>query len=163
MVVVAWLADDCARQAAAAPDIDYYSERAGMLWGLTSLLKIWRESPMFLSPARRRACLEPRDVFFGLYTKLSTLASEFERPLYGMIPKHHMLDHLVRHCCETGLNPCSYWCFQDEDAMRLCMGIAEHSKQGTVDRFSLNRWCLQFFSTDSSAPAPAHRGWKRQL
>ena len=45
IVIVEWLADYCARQAAAAPDIDYYSERATMLWGLTSIFRIWRASP----------------------------------------------------------------------------------------------------------------------
>ena len=109
IVVVEWLADDCAQQAAAAPDIDYYSDRATMLWGLTSIFKIWRESPTWLSQTQRRALLEPRDAFFGLYVNLSLQAAEFERPLYGMIPKLHMLDHLVRICCETGLNPCSFW------------------------------------------------------
>ena len=81
--------------------------------------------------------------------------------------KDHMLDHMVRHCLETGLNPCSYWCFQDEDAMRLQMGIANHSKQGTVDKFSLNRWCLQFFAKksidagDRVNQEEVGRGWKR--
>ena len=39
IVVVEWLADYCAQQAAAAPDIDYCSDRATMLWGLTSINK----------------------------------------------------------------------------------------------------------------------------
>ena len=145
IVVVEWLADHCAQQAAAAPDIDYCSDRATMLWGLTPIFKIWRESPMWLSQSQRRALLEPRDAFFGLYVNLSLVAAEFEQPLYGMIPKHHMLDYLVRICCETGLNPCSVWCFQNENAMRLCMGIARYSKQGTEDKVSLNRCCLLFF------------------
>ena len=85
---------------------------------------------MWLSQWQRRALLEPRDAFFGLYVNLSLQAAEFERLLYGMIPKHHMQDHLVRICCETGLNPCSFWCFQDEDAMRLCMEL--HSTQSRV-------------------------------
>ena len=95
---------------------------------------------MFLTMEARELLHVRRNVFFSLYVKLSLLAVENERPLYGMIPKHHMLDHMVRQCLETGFNPCSYWCFQDEDAMRLCMGIAEHSKQGTVDTFPLDRW-----------------------
>ena len=32
LVVVEWLADYCARQAAAAPHIDYFSDRETMLW-----------------------------------------------------------------------------------------------------------------------------------
>jgi hypothetical protein len=39
IVVVEWLADDCAQQAAAAPDIDYYSDRATMLWGPTPIFQ----------------------------------------------------------------------------------------------------------------------------
>ena len=167
MMVVDWLADYCDRQLKAKPDNERYAERASMLWGLTSVYKIWRESPLWLTPEARQMLVAPRDAFFGLYVKLCLQAKEDRKPLYKMVPKHHMLDHMVRHCLETGLNPCAYWCFQDEDAMRLQMGIANYSKQGTVDKFALNRWCLQYFAKPSPDPSgregevEPQKGWKR--
>ena len=46
MLVVEWLAEVCDRQAQAQPDNEYVSQRATMLWGLTSVYTIWRQLPM---------------------------------------------------------------------------------------------------------------------
>ena len=165
MVVVEWLAEYCRQQADLEParGNQYIRDRADMLWSLTSIYSIWRQSGMWLTMEAREALHQPRNAFFPLYIKLRLRALDDDKPLYNVAPKHHMLDHMVRHCLETGLNPASYWCFQDEDAMRVAMKMAEHSKQGTVDTFCLNRWCLQFFATSSCAEARTDRGWKRPL
>ena len=54
MLVVEWLAEVCDRQAQAQPDNEYAAQRATMLWGLTSVYTIWRQSPMWLTPEARQ-------------------------------------------------------------------------------------------------------------
>eukprot|EP00969_Alexandrium_andersonii_P154944 6850022-Alexandrium_andersonii.AAC.1 len=67
------------------------------------------------------------------------MAAEDGLPLYGLLPKHHMLDRAEKLAFESGLNPSSFWTFQDEDNMHVMMGIAMGCHGATVERAALEK------------------------
>ena len=107
LCIVDWLACLCADQAVGARHIEYYSDRATMLWGLSTMFCIMRRSGTWLSVAQRQVLRSARNAYFALYWKLGSMAVEDGRPLYTLQPKHHMLDHIEKSAFQAGLNPAS--------------------------------------------------------
>jgi len=149
LCVVDWLANVCSQQAAAAQHIEYFMDRAMMLWGLSAFFKIIRESlkhGIWMSSAELRELRLARNAFFGFYYKLHMLAEEDERPLYGFQPKHHMIDHAERIAQSLRLNPASCWTFQDEDNMHVMMKASITCRGSILEKAALEKWLLQFYS-----------------
>ena len=124
-------------------------DRALMLWGLSAFFKIIRESlkhGIWMSSSELRELRLARITFFGFYFKLHMLAEEDERPLYGFQPKLHMIDHAERIAQSLRLNPASYWTFQDEDNMHVMMKVSVHCHGSTLEKATLEKWLLQFYS-----------------
>ena len=129
-------------------DTQHARVRKMTIWAAVEILhalKSWAKCGMFLSSRQARRIEFLRSTFFNGYTKLSTEAAQSGHARYGMVPKFHYLDHILRDAATVRLNPVTHWTFAEEDMMGKMAKMAVKSHALTLPRSTLQRWILQFF------------------
>ena len=84
---------------------------------------------MFLSSDAFATTKELMDTFCEHYAWLAQDAVDKNHLVYPILPKHHMLYHIV----DLGrwLNPTSWWCYDAEDFMHVVVTTAKSSIAGS--------------------------------
>ena len=100
---------------------------------------------MWLSESQLRDLRITRDAMLYGYTRMSSLQMP-HGSLFPIKPKLHALVHIELHAQKTKMNPRSLWTFQEEDDMRIMMGICSKVHNNAMESSALKRWCMQFFA-----------------
>ncbi len=148
MVVVEWLEEEARLVSEAHPRHSYYRDRAACVWGLAEFYRVCRRSRQWMSEAELADLKTARDATLRMFRKLAGMASEDGSPLYPCRPKLHVFDHCHFLAQQSGENPASCWTFQDEDNMRILIDIAESCHGLSLEQYTLEKWCMQFFAGD---------------
>ena len=146
MVVLRWLEAETRRVLARHPGNTYFRDRATMVWGLCEVYRICKRAPQWMSEEQLEELKYARAATLTCFVKLSKMAAEDGSTLYPRRPKMHVFDECIQIALETTENPTSSWTFQDEDNMRVMVGIAESCHGLTMESSSLEKWLVQFFA-----------------
>ena len=124
VIVLRWFSHVCAK--------DVHSEeaklRSALARALSSLHITFSGSPEILTEQQTAAVSRGGEVALSSWSRLGTLAATRESALWTMIPKVHMLQHLVEFTVLTRRNPKGYWTFCEESQMHVhkLVGIKGH-------------------------------------
>ena len=126
-----------------APDARF---RKALLLGLDQFYDVCTNQKIWLDDqdvARIRTC---RELILFNYNKLSAGAAAAGVALFGMKPKYHALDHIMRTAMDSKLNPGAVWEFGSEDLGGRVGKVAAATHPSSMSRRTLERWMLAFFS-----------------
>ena len=79
--------------------------------------------------------------------KTRKIAMEQGQWVFHMIPKIHMLDHMVRRSYRTGLAVWLTWTFCDEDFMGFLARVAASTHASSTNKVPVQRWLLAFYNS----------------
>ncbi|CAK0824589.1 unnamed protein product [Prorocentrum cordatum] len=108
---------------------DHHGHRLAALRSLCGIYKMYKDNGMFLSRAAFVETKDLLDTFYEHYAWLAQDAVNRDRLLYPILPKHHMLYHIV----DLGrwLNPTALWCYDAEDFMHVIVTTAKSCVAGS--------------------------------
>ena len=129
----------------------YARLRWQVVWGWVGWFEIVGHAPDpdSLITAELQRLRECTNVVLQGSKTLAAINSAASRPRWKMRPKIHALSHLTRDALSSGRNPRAWWSFQEEELMGKLAKIACAVHATTMTCRSLERWCLQFFSSHS--------------
>ena len=140
-----WLATKMETYAAFNPT-DHNKIMATTLWGFKELTRLYK-TKSFLDQADRDALRLARTAALVGFHRLSKIAMEQGRWVFHMIPKFHMLDHMVRRSYRTGLAVWLTWTFCDEDFMGFLARVAASTHASSTNKVPVQRWLLAFYNS----------------
>ena len=110
---------------------------------LVRFYDLLEEKSMHLSTAAQSEFVNVGNLFGAMYARLSTMCFDIGLKMWKLSPKHHLFVHL---CCDqiTMGNPRYWWCYGDEDLVRIMIGIADsvHPRTLAVSVLSKSLWCV---------------------
>ena len=128
-------------------DTEYKQQRHQMLKGFMEHWNTIRDARprVLLEPAELERVGRSRESMLLCYHYLAKVNQRSDIRRYNVRPKYHRIDHCVRRCLRTTVNPCLYWTYGSEDFMgtlaRLSRQVhGSHTTRGTVDRWLLFWW-----------------------
>ena len=119
-----------------------------LLWGWTEWFCVCMEGdPDFLEPAEiLRLDKATRLMILG-HKRLANACEAASVWRYKTRPKIHIFYHLLVDVKETRRNPRAWWSFKEEEFMGRVAKIASEVHAVTLSNRTLERWCVQFFSS----------------
>ena len=82
------------------------------------------------------------------WSLLASSAAVADKPRWGMIPKSHMLIHLVHRAVKTRRNPAPHWVYGDESNIGVMKKAEALSRKSTTSRrvidIMIQRFALAF-------------------
>ena len=119
------------------------------LTGFAHTYRIIKHKRRWLTDSECATLEQARLACLGGYNALSSQCASTlpQRALYGMIPKFHQLDHLLRDAIETKMNPRVFWTLGDESfggEVALCCRSLHPT---AMCRRAVDRWLAVFFQT----------------
>jgi len=115
-VVVSWLA--WFLRTLPSPSEDEFKMSA-LFWSLAECDWLFRDASTWLSAGQCTSVEAARKVLFENWSLLSSAAARAAFPRWQFLPKHHMVDHILRSAVKTKRNPASHWEYLDEHHMGL--------------------------------------------
>ena len=100
-------------------------------------------APRLLSELQAREIYDAAKTFLKMYAELMKLSIRRERPRYKIIPKFHVLWHIVSDVWECRLNCRHFHCFLDEDYMGQMKSMTERLPKIGLEYRLLTRWLLR--------------------
>ena len=145
LAVARWLRHLARLDAASKPHHVKAGLRANFWWGIVTAIDTLQRGPLFVSLPDAILIGECRKAAFNAHRSLHRLAVAESSPLWHHVPKHHMADHVFRECSNlhgVRFNPCSHWCFIDEDFVGKCAKLCakQHAYRNEIG--CLQRWLL---------------------
>eukprot|EP00959_Pyramimonas_sp_CCMP1952_P286758 5996397-Pyramimonas_sp.AAC.1 len=95
---------------------------------------------MFMSDGARAELARLSVAFFNMYSHLSKEALDRERRQWKMIPKFHLMQHLLEH--RAWINARNTWAYADEDLQKLLKAVARRSHATNVPFTVLYKWTV---------------------
>jgi hypothetical protein len=74
-----------------------------------------------------------------MYSRLAKMSFDRGQRLWKLSPKLHLFCHMCLHGILMG-NPRYYWCYGDEDLVRILIGISESVHPNTLAASVLCKW-----------------------
>ena len=103
--------------------------RAACLWSLARTHKVFVSSDFRLQEKQAAHLLHAIRVLQRHWSLLASSAAVAGKPRWGMIPKLHMVIHLLHRAAKTRRNPATHWVYGDESNMGvLKKAVAMHHK-----------------------------------
>ena len=127
-VVRKWLAAFCQSDS----DSEEAGWRASLLWGFDTLHSIFSTGAFRLSQRHVRAVDYAGRVILASWTRLGQSAHARGEAWWTMIPKTHMMQHLLVHIKKTRRNPGSYWTFSEEGLQHQHKQVGLKTHKGNV-------------------------------
>ena len=88
-----------------------------------------------------------KGILFGFRPlAIAAAVAEPVRPLYNMVPKFRMLDHLLRDCVRCRYNFGWCWAMTDEDFVGQIMKLTRGCHLRTISERGALRWLLNIFA-----------------
>ena len=108
---------------------------------------IYKHKSIWLDADTRRSLADAREAALFAYNALSDMNSSSNPPraFFNMIPKYHVVDHLLRDAIVQGMSPRVYWTLGDESwGGELAKVCAQLHPQSMSER-AVQRWLAVFF------------------
>ena len=118
--------------------------RQGVAQTLSRMYDVFESEPRFLSTTAKTELAELSHLFMVMYSRLADEALANDVRYWKMIPKFHLLQHILEHQC--WVNPRTSWAYADEDLQRLLKGIATSCHSLNVPHMVLHKWLCTVFS-----------------
>ena len=142
LVVAKWAGGLLRADAAANPADEHKQARATCLWGYCDVLDICREAGVFLSEEEAAQVRHAVDASLLAHQVLATEAIARGSRTWVSKPKHHYWQHIGLQAESLRVNPCSVWCFQDEDFIGRMVKLAKACHQSTLCTSVVQRYLL---------------------
>ena len=78
------------------------------------------------------------------YRALGRKAAAAGSARYPLKPKHHLAEHINDEAQLSGVCPGRFWCFQEEDAMKVYKRMSVQAHASSAARRGLDRWLTHF-------------------
>ena len=89
------------------------------MWSLGDCDWVFRDASTWLTAGQCISVEVARKVLFRNWSLLSSSAARAALPRWQFLPKHHLVDHILRTAVKTKRNPASHWEYLDEHHMGL--------------------------------------------
>ena len=126
-----------------SPD-DYIRLHDQCVLGLCQLLvrfyEILQDSSQHFGAATLAELRDLGNQMGALYSRLATMSFDRGLRFWKLSPKFHQFMELCLHICASMGNPRYYWCYGDEDLVRILIGISESVHPNTLAVSVLCKW-----------------------
>ena len=139
-----WLAAKMETLATSTPT-DHNKIMATTLWGFSELTRLY-SLKSFMNQTEISELRLARTAALVGFHRLSKIAMQEGTWVFHMIPKFHMMDHMVRRSIRTGVAVALTWTFTDEDFMGLLARVAAAGHALSTNKVPVQRWLLGFFN-----------------
>ena len=116
----------------------------GVCQSLVEFYTIVSAESMFLSESARTRIPALGNELAAMYGRLSSMCYERGQRLWKISPKLHLFLHLCLHQATSMGNPRFWWCYGDEDLVRIMINVADsvHPKTLAISVLSKWLWCV---------------------
>ena len=121
--------------------------RSCLSWALAGLWNIQRNMSLgWELTSDEKASLELcRSCAHRCFYQLHCEAAVIAHPGFNLIPKYHLVDHMVRRSCRTSISSHIFWCFRCEDFMGRMAKLCGKVHGAVVHKRAIERWIVQFW------------------
>ena len=127
--------------------------RSNCLWGFSTSIELLAGSGVVLTHREARMLEVCRHAALTSHGALSSACSRLGARRWLTKPKHHMFDHALRQAVKDRMNPVRWWCFSDEDFIKLALRTAKATLHPTqVERVVCERWLLRYIINAEPKP-----------
>ena len=130
-MVVAWLASFT--RLLPSPSAEE-ARMSALTWSLAECDWVFRDAGTWLTDGQCTSIHRARGVLFESWSLLSRAAARASSPRLQFLPKHHVVDHILRSALQTKRNPASHWEYLDEHHMGLSKKSAGRLFQARMGR-----------------------------
>lgn len=121
---------------------EHDERRAAAMKSMADLIHLFDTAGNFLSPSESALAEKKVIEFFGHYAWLNEWADLEDRPEHHVVPKFHMLHHLVLDA--KYLNPRMQWCFAREDYVGKISKMAHSVSMGVRSTLIAQKLCIKY-------------------